>query len=168
MNSILLLCNQTLFMSSRGILKPTRQNRYLQIKCWSLPLPIEVAIPFINWDRDLPGEPEISEDATELLLRRSIFPACCRNFSSSLDKRLNCSLCVRHFSSSSRTLAFTRQNTDIRLRSERATTLRFFLSTGKPGQANYLGQTGPRSHFSPPKFSPIFRTKLFSSPVILQ
>lgn len=58
-------------------------------------------------EKGLPGARGTSSKATELLPSRSILPACCRNFSRSRDNRLNCSLCTRHFSSSSRTLDCT-------------------------------------------------------------
>lgn len=57
--------------------------------------------------KGLPGTKGTSSKATELPPSRSIFPVCCRNFSRSRDNRLNCSLCTRHFSSSSRTLDCT-------------------------------------------------------------
>lgn len=69
-----------------------------------LPLPMEGASPFMNLGKCLLGDPGTSREATELPPSRSILPACCRNCSRSRDSRLNCSLCVRHFSSSSRTL----------------------------------------------------------------
>lgn len=68
---------------------------------------MEVASPFMYCGKGLPGAKGTSSKATELLPSRSILPVCCRNFSRSRDKRLNCSLCTRHFSSSSRTLDCT-------------------------------------------------------------
>lgn len=70
-----------------------------------LPFPMGAASPFRSCERDLLGEPGDSHTVKGSVLRISNFPAWRRNFSSSLDKRLNCSLWVRHFSSSSRTLA---------------------------------------------------------------
>lgn len=71
-----------------------------------LPFPVGAASPFRSWERDLLGEPGDSHTVKGSVLRISNFPAWRRNFSSSLDNRLNCSLWVRHFSSSSRTLAY--------------------------------------------------------------
>lgn len=70
-----------------------------------LPFPMGAASPFRSCERDLLGEPGDSHTVKGSVLRISNFPAWRRNFSSSLDKRLNCSLWFRHFSSSSRTLA---------------------------------------------------------------
>lgn len=67
-----------------------------------LPVPMEGASPFMNRGKGLLGGGGPSEGAVELP-SRSILPACCRNFSRSRDSRPNCSLCARHFSSSSRT-----------------------------------------------------------------
>lgn len=67
-----------------------------------LPVPMEGASPFMNREKGLLGGGGPSEGAVELP-SRSILPACCRNFSRSRDSRPNCSLCARHFSSSSRT-----------------------------------------------------------------
>lgn len=71
-----------------------------------LPFPVGAASPFRSCERDLLGEPGDSHTVKGSVLRISNFPAWSRNFSSSLDSRLNCSLWVRHFSSSSRTLAY--------------------------------------------------------------
>lgn len=71
----------------------------------SLPFPIGAASPFRSCDSDLFGEPGDSHKVKGSVLRISNFPAWSRNFSSSFDRRLNCSLWDRHFSSSSRTLA---------------------------------------------------------------
>ena len=74
-----------------------------------LPFPMEGASPFMNLGKDLLGDEGTSREATGLLPSRSILPACWRNCSRSRDSRLNCSLCVRHFSSSSRTLHYTQR-----------------------------------------------------------
>lgn len=88
--------------------------------CSNSPFPRVVVIPFINWVRVLLGEIDASELYRALLLNKSIFPVCWRNFSSSRERRLNCSLWIRHFSSSSRTLAYKKeqlieQNTELPL-----------------------------------------------------
>ena len=72
------------------------------------PLPTEGASPFTNGGKGLPGA-GTSREAPAPPPSRSIFPVCCRSRCRSCDSRLNCSLCVRHFSSSSRTLLCTAQ-----------------------------------------------------------
>lgn len=67
---------------------------------------MEWASPFMNCGKGLP-DLGTSKEVPALPPSRSIFPACCRSRSRSCDSRLNCSLCVRHFSSSSRTLLCT-------------------------------------------------------------
>lgn len=70
------------------------------------PLPMEGASPFMNCGKGLP-DAGTSKEAPALPPSRSILPACSRSLSRSCDSRRNCSLCVRHFSSSSRTLLCT-------------------------------------------------------------
>ena len=67
------------------------------------PDPMEGARPFMNCGKGLPGDEGPSREVTEPP-SRSTLPACCRNVSRPRDSRLNCSLCARHLSSSSRTL----------------------------------------------------------------
>lgn len=71
-----------------------------------LPLPMEGASPFMKLRKGLPGDEGTSR---ELPPCRSISPACSRSRPRSRDSRLNCSLCARHFSSSSRALRCARR-----------------------------------------------------------
>lgn len=85
---------------------PSLLHHMMQGRCSHSPLPMEGVSPFRNCGKGLP-EAGRSKEAPALPPSRSIFPACRRSLSRSCDSRLNCSLCVRHFSSSSRTLLCT-------------------------------------------------------------
>lgn len=79
---------------------------HLSITILDLPFPRGAASPLRSCERDLLGDPGDSRTVKGSVLRISNFPAWRRNFSSSFERRLNCSVWDRHFSSSSRTLAW--------------------------------------------------------------
>lgn len=70
-------------------------------------LPMDGASPFMNCGKGLLGNVGASGKATELPPSRLMAPVCCRSCSRWRDSWLNCSLCARHFPSSSRTLPCT-------------------------------------------------------------
>lgn len=88
--------------------QPKKKGEKNKTLVLGLPFPIGMASAWRSWERDLLGDPGVSHTAKELALSKSKCPACSRNFSSSFERRLNCSLCVRHFCSNSRTLACQR------------------------------------------------------------
>lgn len=81
-----------------------------------------LVIKQVKWSNHLPRSvvrptPLVRTDRVGLLRRlelaRSTFEACIRKFSNSWDSRPNCSLWLRHFSSSSRTFDYTEGRTNI-------------------------------------------------------
>lgn len=84
------------FHLSQTELIVTRITKKKQLKTFStnlsLPFPMGAASPFRSCDSDLFGEPGDSHKVKGSVLRISNFPAWSRNFSSSFDRRLNCSL----------------------------------------------------------------------------